>query len=131
SRVARRLGLDGNPLRRTDKIAACLAVLLVAVFVIGAPVLARAAVGWVSRVAAAEQPVARSWRAVPAVVRKAAPAPAVWEVSWVPARGTAPAGRHGPGRSRSGRRWPQARRSGCGWMRPGPPAGPPPAHELR
>jgi hypothetical protein len=42
-RLARRLGLDRNPLRRrTDKVAVCLAVLL-AVFVIGAPVLSVAA----------------------------------------------------------------------------------------
>jgi len=32
TQLARRLGLDGNPLRRrTDKIAACLAALLVVV----------------------------------------------------------------------------------------------------
>ena len=46
----RRLGLDGNPLRRRpDKIAACLAALLVAVFLIGARLLSAAAVGWVGR----------------------------------------------------------------------------------
>jgi len=94
SRLARTLGLDGNPLRRrTDKIAAFLGVLLVAAFLIGAPVVARAAIGWVSRVAAAEQQAMRSWHQVPAVVQKAAPAPAAWEVSWVPARWTAPGGR--------------------------------------
>jgi len=94
SRLARTLGLDGNPLRRrTDKIAAFLGVLLVAAFLIGAPVVARAAIGWVSRVAAAEQQAMRSWHQVPAVVQKAAPAPAPWEVSWVPARWTAPGGR--------------------------------------
>ena len=94
SRLARTLGLDGNPLRRrTDKIAAFLGVLLVAAFLIGAPVVARAAIGWVSRVAAAEQQMTRSWRQVPAVVQKAAPAPAAWQTSWVPARWTAPGGR--------------------------------------
>ena len=94
SRLARTLGLDGNPLRRrTDKIAAFLGVLLVAAFLVGAPVVARAAIGWVSRVAAAEQQAMRSWHQVPAVVQKAAPAPAAWEVSWVPARWTAPGGR--------------------------------------
>jgi hypothetical protein len=94
SRVARRLGLDGNPLRRrTDKIGAFLGALLAAVFLIGAPVAAMGAIGWVSRVAAAEQQASRSWRQVPAVVRKAAPAPAAWEVSWVPARWTAPDGK--------------------------------------
>ena len=99
SRLARTLGLDGNPLRRrTDKVAAFLGVLLVAAFLIGAPVVARAAIGWVSRVAAAEQQAMRSWHQVPAVVQKAAPAPAAWEVSWVPARWTAPGGRPRTGR---------------------------------
>ena len=94
SRVARRLGLDGNPLRRrTDKIEACLSVVLVAVFLIGVPVAAGAAVGWVSRGAAAEQQATRSWRQVPAVVQKAAPAPTGWEIPRVPARWTAPSGR--------------------------------------
>ena len=38
SRLARRLGMDGNPLRRpTDKFAAWLGALLVVVFIIGAP----------------------------------------------------------------------------------------------
>ena len=94
SRFARRLGLDGNPLRRrTDKIAVWLAVLVVAVFLIAIPVVAGAAIGWVSRGAAAEQQVTRSWRQVPAVVQKAAPAPSAWEISRVPARWTAPSGR--------------------------------------
>jgi hypothetical protein len=94
SRVARRLGLDGNPLRRrTDKIAAWLAALVIAMFLTGAPLVAGAAIGWVSRLAAAEQQMTRSWRQVPAVVQKAAPTPAAWETSWVPARWTAPSGR--------------------------------------
>jgi hypothetical protein len=47
TRLARKLGMDGNPLRRrTDKIAACLAALLVALFLIGAALLPVAAVGW-------------------------------------------------------------------------------------
>src|SRR5262249_28655957 len=49
-RLSRRLGLDGNPLRRrTDKIAACAAALLLAAFVIGAPLLSVAAAGWAAR----------------------------------------------------------------------------------
>lgn len=53
-RLARRLGLDGNPLRRrTDKIAVSLAALLLAVFLIGAPLLSMAAIGWAGRAAAA------------------------------------------------------------------------------
>jgi hypothetical protein len=95
-RLKRRLGLDGNPLRRrTDKIAACLAVVLVAVFSIGALVVSMAAVSWVGRAAAAEQWAARSWRLVPAVAQRAAPAPAASQLNghtWVPARWTAPDG---------------------------------------
>ena len=54
-RIARKLGLDGNPLRRrTDKIAACAAALLLAVFLTGAPLLSVAAAGWAGRPAAAE-----------------------------------------------------------------------------
>jgi hypothetical protein len=44
TRLARRLGLDGNPLRRpTDKIEACLAALTLVAFLAGAPVLSIAA----------------------------------------------------------------------------------------
>jgi hypothetical protein len=52
TRIARKLGLDGNPLRRrTDKAAAGLVALLLAVFLIGAPFLSVAAVGphWTKR----------------------------------------------------------------------------------
>lgn len=77
TRLARRLGLDGNPLRRrTDKIAARLAALLLALFAIGAPVLSVAAVGWAGRAAAAGQQATSSWRQVPAVLLRAAPDPA-------------------------------------------------------
>lgn len=95
-RLVRRLGLDGNPLRRrSDKIAVCLAALLVAVFLIGAPLLSVAAVGWAGRAGAAGQGVERSWRQVPAVLLQAAPAPAggVAGYSRVLARWRAPGGR--------------------------------------
>jgi hypothetical protein len=47
TRLARRLGLDGSPVRRRiDKIAASLAALLMAVFLIGAPLLWIAAARW-------------------------------------------------------------------------------------
>jgi hypothetical protein len=76
TRLARRLGLDGNPLRRrTDKIAARLAALLVVVFVAGAPMLSLAAAGWAGRAVAAGQVATRSWRQVPAVLLQTAPAP--------------------------------------------------------
>ena len=90
TRLARRLGLDGNPLRRrTDKIAACLAALLLAVFLIGAPVLSVRAVGWAGHTVAAGQQAARSWRQVSAVLLRAAPS----VTGLVPARWIAPDGR--------------------------------------
>jgi hypothetical protein len=96
SRLARRLGVDRNPLRRrTDKIAALLAALLVVLFMIGAPAVSMAAIGWVGRSAAAWQHAARSWRQVFAVVKRTAPASSSWDLSgysWVPARWTAPDG---------------------------------------
>jgi hypothetical protein len=102
ARLARRLGLDGNPLRRrTDKIAARLGALLLVVFVIGAPVLSLAAVGWADRAAVAEQAATRSWRQVPAVVLQAAPPPAAGGVvgsSRVQAQWIAPDGRERSGR---------------------------------
>jgi len=99
SRLARTLGLDGNPLRRrTDRIAVCLAGLVIAVFVIGAPLLSAAAVGWASRACDTGQQAQRSWSRVPAVLLEAAPAPptdagGVVGHSWVRARWTAPDGR--------------------------------------
>jgi hypothetical protein len=55
-RLAYRLGLDANPLRRrTDKIATFLAAQLLLVFLVGAPLLAITAYGWAGRVGAAEQ----------------------------------------------------------------------------
>jgi hypothetical protein len=82
TRLARRLGLDGNPLRRrTDKIEACLAALTLVVFLMGAPVLAVVAGrAWVT---------GHSARQVSAVLLQAAP-PAT---GLVPARWIAPDGR--------------------------------------
>jgi hypothetical protein len=98
TRLARRLGLDGNPLRRrTDKIAACFAALLLAMFLIGAPVLSVTAIGWASRTGATGQQAARSWHQVSAVLRQAARAPAFSRealgFSRVQARWIAPDGR--------------------------------------
>jgi hypothetical protein len=68
TRLARKLGLDGNPLRRrTDRAAACFAALLLAMFLIGAPVLSVTAIGWAGRTSATGQ-AARSWHQVSAVL---------------------------------------------------------------
>ena len=104
TRLARTLGLDGNPLRRrTDKIAACLAALLLVAFMIGAPLLSAAVVGWAARSGISAQQAARSWRQVPAVLLRAASSPVAVRsglivYTWVPARWTAPDGRMRTGR---------------------------------
>jgi hypothetical protein len=101
--IARRLGLDGNPLRRrTDKIAGCLGALLLAVFLIGAPFLSVAAVGWAAHHGAAERGANRSWHQVSAVLLRDAPTPSATSgvlLSYqVLARWTAPDGRPRTGR---------------------------------
>ena len=101
--LARKLRLDGNPLRRrTDKIAAWAAALLVAVFLIGAPLLSVAAAGWAGRAGAAGQRAERSWYQVPAVLLQAPSAPAaaggIFGDLRVRARWTAPDGRARTGR---------------------------------
>ena len=102
TRIARKLGLDGNPLRRrTDKIAACLSVLLLAVFLIGAPFLSAAAAGWAGHHGDAELRATRSWHQVSAVLLRSAPAPrhcgfSAITRSW-------PGGPHRPGGPRTGR----------------------------
>src|SRR5215467_314431 len=98
-RLARRLGLDANPLRRsTDKIGTWLTAQLLVAFLVGAPLLAIAAFTWADHAGAAEQRAERSWREVPAVLLRAAPGPnsfagGAFGYTWVPARWTAPDGR--------------------------------------
>jgi hypothetical protein len=98
-RLARRLGLDRNPLRRrTDRIQACLGAGLLLAFLIGAPFLAMAAARWAGHVGTAEQRAQRAWHEVTAVLLRSAPAPVVFASgleggTWVPARWTAPDGR--------------------------------------
>jgi len=98
-RAARRLGLDGNPLRRrTDRIATWLAAQFLVVVLIGVPLSGVLAFTWAGRAGAAELRAERSWREVPAVLLRSVPvsgsvAGSVFGYSWVPARWTAPDGR--------------------------------------
>jgi len=98
-RLACRLGLDANPLRRrTDRVATFLAAQLLLVVLVGVPLVAIAAYGWAGRIGAAEQRAERSWREVPAVLLKSVPAPnsfasGLFGYAWVPARWAAPNGR--------------------------------------
>jgi hypothetical protein len=132
TRIARRLGLDGNPLRRrTDKIAARLAALLLAVFLIGAPFLSAAAVGWAGHHRAADLRAQRSWHQVSAVLLQGVPAPTATSgvlgyYHQVLARWTTP-----DGRARTGRipvsTDPAAGRTVRLWVdSAGSPTGPPP-----
>jgi hypothetical protein len=73
-RLAARLGLDGNSLRRrTDKIAAYGALVLLALFLAGSPVLAFCAGHWAYQVNTSEQQAQRSSHEVTAVLLQAAP----------------------------------------------------------
>ena len=132
TRLARRLGLDGNPLRRRiDKIAACLAALLMGVFLIGAPMLSMAAARWVGHTAAAGQRASRSWRQVPAVVLRGAPPLASGEVfgtSWVTARWTAPDGHKREGGISVSTSLPAGSTVHLWVDTAGSPTGPPPRH---
>jgi len=97
-RLARKLGLDANPLRRrTDKIATWLMAQFLVMVLVGAPLFAIAAFTWAARVGATEQQAERSWREVPAVLLRSVPVPdslasGIFGYSWVPARWTAPNG---------------------------------------
>jgi hypothetical protein len=103
TRIGRKLGLDGNPLRRrTDKIAVRLAALLLAVFLIGAPFLSVAAAGWAGHHGAADLRAERSWHQVSAVLLLGTPARTatggVLGSYQVLARWTTPGGRARTGR---------------------------------
>jgi hypothetical protein len=132
TRLAHRLGLDGNPLRRRiDKIAACLAALLMGVFLTGAPMLSLAAARWTGHAAATAQRAARSWHRVPAVLLRGAPLPALgWAFgsSWVPARWTAPDGQERAGRIPVSSRLAAGRTVRLWVDTAGSPTGPPPSH---
>jgi hypothetical protein len=94
--LSRRLGMDGNPLRRpADKIEAWLTPVAIAVFLALCPVVAIGMSAWVHADNAAAQRAARSWHPVKAVLLQAAPGPAetdsganTW-TDWVEARWSA------------------------------------------
>jgi hypothetical protein len=95
-RLAMRLGLDGNSLRRrTDKIAAYGGIGLLALFLAGAPIVGIGAGHWAYRAAMSKQQDQRSWRQVTAVLLQTAPVePGSYDASnsWAPARWTPPGG---------------------------------------
>jgi hypothetical protein len=99
TRVARRLGLDHNPLRRrSDVIEAWLLPVTVVTFLLLGPLVAGLIGLRVHADNAAAQRAERSWRQVPAVLLKAAPGPMMsdnganaWLV-WTPARWAADGG---------------------------------------
>jgi len=92
-KLSRRLGMDGNPMRRrADRIEAWLAPLAIAVFLALCPVAAVAVSAWVHADNAAVQRAEQSWHPVKAVLLRAAPGPAesdgganTWTV-WTQAR---------------------------------------------
>ena len=99
TRLARRLGLDGNPLRRrTDRIGTAVAAGLLAAFLVAAPLLALAAASWAGQTGAAERRAERAWHQVSAILLRNAPTPPAFASgldggSWVPARWRGPDGR--------------------------------------
>jgi hypothetical protein len=97
SRIAIRLGLDGNPLRRRiDKISVLSTAGLLAVFLAAAPVASVAVAHAVTGAATAEQHDERTWRQVEAVLTQGAVVPPGeyngGYDSWTWARWTTPAG---------------------------------------
>lgn len=98
--LARRLGHDGNPLRRPeDRVAAWLVPAAIVAFLIMCPLVIVVAGMFVRADNAAMQREARSWQHLPAVLVQAAPGPAMsdhgsnsWLV-WAQAQWTTPDGK--------------------------------------
>jgi len=105
-KLARRLGADRNPLRRsTDRIEAWLVPVAIAVLLALSPLVTSLAASWVRTDVAAARHAQRSWHHVPAVLLDAVPGPMMagngshsdsWLI-WTPARWAA------DGRTRVGR----------------------------
>jgi hypothetical protein len=102
ARLARALGLDGNPLRRaSDRAEAWIRAGLLVVFLIAGPVTAQSAGGWVYQAAMpAAAPPVHAVQAVllqPAPALHAGPAPAPGAQVWVRARWHSPGARASTG----------------------------------
>jgi hypothetical protein len=101
TRLARRYGLDHNPLRRrADVIEGWLLPAVIAVFLALSPVLVIGASAWVRAQNAAVAQAERSWHRVPGVLLQAVPGPLMSDngantwVTWTPARWTDDGRRH-------------------------------------
>jgi hypothetical protein len=95
-RLTRRLGRDGNPLRRrSDQIEGWLLPVAIAVFLAASPLVVGAAGLWAGADNAAAKHAQLSWHRVSAVLLQAAPGPEMSDngantwVVWTPARWTA------------------------------------------
>lgn len=95
-RIAARLGLDGNSLRRgTDKAGAYGTAALLAIFLLGAPVACTVTGIWTYHSAMAEQREEQSWHQVTAVLLESAqPQDPYYGVSWTWASWTAAGHQH-------------------------------------
>lgn len=98
ARIARRLGLDHNPLRRrSDKAQTFVMAVLLAVFVAGSPISVIAASHLAQAATLRAQQTQQGWRRVPAVLLQASPKNAGFmyqsaPFAWVQAKWTAPNG---------------------------------------
>ena len=99
ARLARLMGLGRNPLRRrTDRIEALISAALLAVFLVGAPLLGTSLGRWVHQGGLSEQRAQQSWHQTPARLLATAPAAPrqAFRLSWqnvrVPARWSGPGG---------------------------------------
>ncbi len=96
-RLARLLGLDGNPLRRgTDRLQTAIVIGLCALFLISAPLLATAAARRTHQAGLAQQRAEQAWHQVWAVALQPAPPADQYAAQWaepgVLARWAAPGG---------------------------------------
>ncbi len=101
--LARRIGLDRNPLRRRiDRVQAALTLLLVAAFLTALPLLTAVAGHWARTVGMGQEHAERAWRQVTAIVVRG-PATgrhgafSAWGTVRAKARWTAPDGRERSG----------------------------------